>query len=111
MGQDGEQETTGISLFSTATKKRRRKVTSTADGPTEASQGHLPAQTQLDSECQDKHDTPGAALTEGNNTEGNVAADRQTPASTSGQEGAVTFRSLGITEWLDRYLPFALQCC
>lgn len=102
MAQDGENETTGISLFSTATNKRRRKEKDTADRPTETSQGQLPAQTLQDSECLDKQDTPGASSADRNSTEGDVAAERQTFASTSGQDGAVTFRSLGITEWLNR---------
>ncbi|BDA51188.1 DEAD-box ATP-dependent RNA helicase 36 [Coccomyxa sp. Obi] len=97
MSQEGDKEATGISLFSTATKKRRRKAKAAAEPPTEIAQRQVPAQTHLDSD-----DTPGAASTERNNTEGTLAADRQSPASTSGQDGAVTFRSLGITEWLDR---------
>ncbi len=49
-------------------------------------------------------------MTERDNADGNLAAERQTSTSTSGHEGPVTFRSLGITEWLDRYLARLLAC-
>lgn len=101
MSQDGSEETAGITLFSKQTKKRRRKVNGTGD----AARQPLPS-TNADSQDVEKQELSVTSNAEVAATDG--AAERQAPASTSGQENAVTFRSLGISEWLDRYRAFYL---
>jgi len=102
MSQDGLQDTAGITLFSKPSQKRRRKDISTASVANCLTQTHPASETDLDRK--------GAE--QGGNTSHNeaqiaaealhAAAERQEAASTSGREELVSFKSLGISEWLDR---------
>ncbi len=93
MSQDGLEDTTGITLFSKQTKKRRRKEKEIGDAAQKPPPG-----TENDSKSLEQNTAALGAETAANDE----AAERQAPASSSGQEAPVTFRSLGISEWLDR---------
>ncbi|EIE19868.1 DEAD-domain-containing protein [Coccomyxa subellipsoidea C-169] len=93
MSQDGLEDTTGITLFAKQTKKRRRKEKETGDAAQKP-----PPETENDSKSVEQNTAALGAETAANDE----ATERQEPASTSGQEAPVTFRSLGISEWLDR---------
>ena len=85
MSQANLEGASGISVFSRSIhRKKRRKVSSAAELPDEQPSAAQPSTT------------PGA---------GDPAADRQAPAETSqanAEEHAQSFKSLGISEWLDR---------
>lgn len=102
MSKDGLQDTAGITLFSNPSKKRRRKDINTASAAKYLTQTHLATETDLDRKSAEQGGNAGHNEAQIAAEALDAAAERQGAASTSGQEELVTFRSLGISEWLDR---------
>lgn len=91
MSVDGVEDKSGISLFSRPRKKARVKAQAAA--------------------IHNSASDPGKELQRTNQEDGKHELDtvnRGTVVSTSGRDEALTgFRSLGVSEWLDRYFSTA----
>jgi hypothetical protein len=88
MSIDGSEETSGIKLFSRPSKKAKKNNNGASDAP--------PPEFKEQS-------TRPSCLDEGKQSIEGVVSRGPTAASTNGCQKSMTgFRSLGISDWLDR---------